>query len=662
MKTKIFYGILFFLFILSLFFLLAPSLSIPKHQRKGKISSISYYAPFDFSIPNEKVVRERIKEGEAGVLPVYLLDVKISLKLLEESADSFSKIDRIRRKENLSQREKVEKIKKYLPKEVAIEDIRKIVDMDDIQFIKQEEAVKNVMNICLERGILNVSERWEKEKQIEIIKKKKKDGTITSMANVFPFAQIQKFKPHGVDDTSWNIATGFLKPNLYFDKKETEKRRRRAKKVEPSYIFVKKGDLIVSEGEMIDEIAEAKFRAILQLQKGINKRTLPSFFVIFLLCIVSIFIWIFKYQRVLFKEKDPLFFCIILLIIVGIVKYVMVWFPNFWALIPFQGGILLIAILFSEELSIFTAFIMSILIGGTFGWEPGPILFFLLPSVFGVYLLSFVRKKQDLLKTCIGIGIINILVLFSLSQITQEKTDILLYGTLNALIVYWFLLGGLFIFENFITTDFKLYELSDLNIPLLRDLFLEAPGTYHHSLIVGTLAEDGASLIGANPILVRTASYYHDIGKMVNPEYFIENQKEKKQYPVPSIFRSHIERGITIAKMKHLPDKLIDIIQEHHGCVKIGDSEERYPGPKPRSRESAIVMLADCVEEKTWSLERPSTYEIESIVDDVIKEKLISGELDESGLKIDDLRKIKEGFINVLSALFHVKDETKVIG
>jgi hypothetical protein len=255
------------------------------------------------------------------------------------------------------------------------------------------------------------------------------------------------------------------------------------------------------------------------------------------------------------------------------------------------------------------------------------------------------------------------------------------YGLFNGFISPILTIGLLPIFESIfdVSTDITLLELSDLNRPLLKRLSLEAPGTYHHSIIVANLAEAGAKAIGANVLLARVGAYYHDIGKMQKPEYFVENQmgaKSKHEKLVPSmsalILESHVKEGVEMAEQANLPKRIIDFIQEHHGttlmsyfynkAVEQGATQElmdeyRYPGPKPRSKETAIVMLADAVEAASRTLDDPKPSRIKSLIKKIIDSKLEAGELADSNLTFRELSSIQQSFLPVLISAFHPRVE-----
>ncbi|MBI5183783.1 MAG: HDIG domain-containing protein, partial [Nitrospinae bacterium] len=237
-----------------------------------------------------------------------------------------------------------------------------------------------------------------------------------------------------------------------------------------------------------------------------------------------------------------------------------------------------------------------------------------------------------------------------------------------------------------VTSDIRLLELSDMDHPLLRQLVLDAPGTFHHSIIVGSIAEAAAESIGANPLLARVGSYYHDIGKMKKPEYFIENHPDSNKHDnlAPSmsslIITSHVKDGIELAKENGLMERIIDFIREHHGTSLITyfyskakekenidvqlikEENYRYVGPKPQTKETAIILLADSVEAASRTLTEPTHSRLQGLVHKIINEKFIDGQLDECDLTLRDLHNISESFIRILTGIFHLRIDYPEIG
>jgi putative nucleotidyltransferase with HDIG domain len=227
------------------------------------------------------------------------------------------------------------------------------------------------------------------------------------------------------------------------------------------------------------------------------------------------------------------------------------------------------------------------------------------------------------------------------------------------------------------TSDITLLELSDLNRPLLKRLQLEAPGTYHHSMVVGSLAEAGAEAISANSLLARVQAYYHDIGKLSKPEYYAENEpassrsRHDKLSPSMStlVLKSHIAEGLDMARKHRLPMAVQDAIPEHHGTMVMAffyhkaleqDPNARredfsYPGPKPRSKETAILMLADGVEGASRALAEPTPSRVRGLVSRIVDERVQQGQMDECGLTLQDLARVRDAFFPVLTAIFHVR-------
>ena len=304
------------------------------------------------------------------------------------------------------------------------------------------------------------------------------------------------------------------------------------------------------------------------------------------------------------------------------------------------------------------------------------------------------RRRFQVIRAGLFAGTIQFIVAFIMEReqsfFVFSGLDFSLFKIclLNGIISSVIVLGVLPVFEYVfkVVTNISLLELSDFNHPLLRKLILEAPGTYQHSLVVANLSETAAEAIGANPLLTRVGAYYHDIGKMLKPDYFVENlvnyrDMHKKLKPSMSklIIFNHVKDGMELARKHQLNPKIIDFIAQHHGKSLVyyfyqrakelepeGKHEEeyRYPGPKPQAKETAIVALADTIEALSRTLEEPTPSRIEEMVREVVKKRFMEGELDESNLTLKDIEKITQSFIRILNAIFHTrinypKDENK---
>jgi hypothetical protein len=306
-------------------------------------------------------------------------------------------------------------------------------------------------------------------------------------------------------------------------------------------------------------------------------------------------------------------------------------------------------------------------------------LIFLASSMSAILLVKGARKRTTVIKAGAIAGIIQLITLILLEHFLINKPDRYLVILINGLLSGIIVLGILPLFEYILqrVTNISLLELADLHHPVLQRMILEAPGTYHHSLIVGNLADTACTIIGANSLLARIGAYYHDIGKLTKPEYFIENQDLKRNAhddlsPTMSklIIMNHVKEGLELAKKYSLSPILWDFIRQHHGNSLVyyfyrraleGKEENqeiteegfRYPGPKPTTKETAIVLLADSVEAATRTLKDPSAVKIEETVHKIINNKFIDGQLDDCELTLKDIERISNVFIKILCGIYH---------
>lgn len=296
-----------------------------------------------------------------------------------------------------------------------------------------------------------------------------------------------------------------------------------------------------------------------------------------------------------------------------------------------------------------------------------------------ILLVNQARKRTQVIQAGVISGILQLIALLLLEHFWINHSQRYLIILINGLLCGIITLGILPLFEYILqtVTNISLLELADFNHPILQRMVLEAPGTYHHSLIVGNLSDSACSAVGANGLLARIGAYYHDIGKLQKPEYFIENQDITKNAhdeltPTMSklIIMNHVKEGLELAKKYSLSPVLWDFIQQHHGNSLVyyfyrraleGKEEDqevaeegfRYPGPKPNTKETAIVLLADSVEAATRALKDPTPDKIEETVRKVINNKFIDGQLDECELTLKDIEKISSVFSKILSGIYH---------
>ena len=379
-----------------------------------------------------------------------------------------------------------------------------------------------------------------------------------------------------------------------------------------------------------------------------------------------------------------------------------------WLLAPYAFAPLVLSVLLGRDHGLYAAVFVSLWSSVLFGRIDASLLVISLISGFtAVYLTLQVRRRGQLIRAGVGVGLAIWLSSLSFGMIgpinlfPPMDNDWGMIGLQSALtlgngIITAMIVGGaLPMLEHLfqITTDVSWLELSDLNHPLLRRMTIEAPGTYHHSLVVANLAEAAAEKIGANATLCRVCSYFHDVGKLVKPEYFTENMNfERNPHDdlAPSmsalIIIAHVKEGVDLALKNKLNQRIIDIIQEHHGTSlvyyfyqraiqqqedaraggkimnireedipEVQEESFRYGGPKPQTKESAIVSLADIVESASRSLEKPTPQKVEQLVNELIEERIADGQLDECDLTLGELRVIAKRFRFTLMTMLHTR-------
>jgi putative nucleotidyltransferase with HDIG domain len=353
------------------------------------------------------------------------------------------------------------------------------------------------------------------------------------------------------------------------------------------------------------------------------------------------------------------------------------------AALPVPLGGVLLTILFNARLAVAGSLVLTILTGVMVAAPINYFLFSFVGSLVGVFALARYQGRTAFFRAGGMLSLANAYTLLAFALVEGDVRALVMEivgGLVNGAIVAVVANGLLPLLEHSFgrTTDFTLLELSDLHEPMLRHLALVSPGTYHHSIMVGTLAETAAESVGANALLCRVGAYYHDIGKTRHPAYFIENDRDaasRHDKLAPSLSRaivmSHVKEGIEMARAYGLPEVLVDLIPQHHGTRlvhyfyqraketadpdlrAVQEEDYRYPGPKPQTREAAILMLADAVEAAARTLADPTPARIRGAVQKIINVIFVDGQLDECDLTLRDLHRIANSFARILAGIFH---------
>jgi putative nucleotidyltransferase with HDIG domain len=358
---------------------------------------------------------------------------------------------------------------------------------------------------------------------------------------------------------------------------------------------------------------------------------------------------------------------------------------------PVACGAMLVSIFQGLGVAVTFSLAISVLASLLFGGQVEYFVYFFVNSLVAAYGVRNCNERGILIKTGLMVGLVNIFLSLSIVMITDSiySLDAVFSATsgfVGGILAGVIATGILPLLEMCFgfTTDIKLLELANLDQPLLRDFMVQSPGSYHHSVIISNMVEATAKAVHANPLLARVSAYYHDIGKMKKPLYFVENQqgenKHEKLAPSMSslILIAHVKDGVELAKKHKLGQEIIDIIQQHHGTslisyfyhkakermgmkggksVEVKDEDFRYPGPKPQTKEAGLVMLADMVEAASRSLRDPTPARIQGMVQKIINNVFSDGQLDECELTLKDLHQIAKSFNKTLSGIFHHRIE-----
>lgn len=508
-----------------------------------------------------------------------------------------------------------------------------------------------------------------------------------------------------------------LAPNIQYDEALTTARRREAMdRVKPVIERIQQGDIVVDTGVNLGPLELERLNAYRQelklQQKGYTWLRFKQEVILTLLVLTAVYLYLRATNNQILRDNRKVASTVLLILLqLGITRLLIDLTdatvlsqhpitPHILPyLIPFSLTPILLGVLLGLGPGLFVSVFIGIFVALMFN---GSLLMFVIAvfsSVVGLYFSQSIRKRSKLVKSGFIAGAATaccpIILGFALdTEITTIAIQVAI--TLGVGFITGTLLVGILpVMENIFrfTTDITLLELTDYNHPLLRDLQLRAPGSYHHSLMLANLTENAAAAIGANPLLARVCSYYHDVGKMIKPEYFIENQRDginphMDRNPSMSalVIKAHVKEGVALARQHKLPQVIIDVIQQHHGTTliqyffsvakdrerqktrdpfginvaepsEISESTYRYDGPRPRFKESAIIFLGDAVEAASRTLKKVSVQSIEELIDKLFDDRIQDGQLDESPLTFTDIRKIKKSFAFTLVNALHARIE-----
>ncbi|HET56658.1 MAG TPA: HDIG domain-containing protein [Ignavibacteria bacterium] len=492
---------------------------------------------------------------------------------------------------------------------------------------------------------------------------------------------------HAVEEYTYH----FLKPNIIYSQSITEEAIERARnKVSRNVGIVNENERIVAKHDRVTADTKLKIDSY-KIAKGestgfwgnLTQNIGKFLHIVIILLLFSIYIYLFR-KKIYHDNVKILLIAIIILIISGfayLVQQIVVQAPiEYLILVPV--GSMLLTIIFDSRVGFYGTVMIALIAGGLRGNDYAFAVMNIVAGGLAAYTVRDIKNRSQIFRSFLFIltGYVISILAFGLERFSPVEQILIHSGfaASNALISPVLTYGLIIFFERIfkITTDLTLLELTDFNSPLLKQLATKAPGTFTHSMTIGSLVETAAIEIGANPILSRVGAYYHDIGKSFEPASFVENQLDdrnvhEKLNPQKSaqLIIDHVKKGIELAKENNLPQDIIDFIPMHHGTMlvsffyekakkeigeeNVNEEDFRYPGPKPNTKEAALLMLADACESAIRSMTESDPKKIENIINNLIKQRLEDGQLDEAPITLKDIKKIKEAFASILVGQHH---------
>lgn len=678
---------------------LLPGRSGPSERyryREGDIARERIVAPQDFRIDkDEATLRREQEQAAAAVPPVFAVDSRVSAEALNRFATFHEKVMAIAFDPTIAPDDRRDRIRALgVPLSPAAAAAlasagraRRALEQVGISLHELYEAGivadKRAGTLLGYRAVALRDGDTETLRPVMQFRDRREalDLIATRAHDAFPG------DPRGEQLVNEMAAT-FVQPNVLFDRAETDWRRVQAQGAVPAFVgFVQKNELIVDANQKVTRDAALKLHSLFALEVG--KRLPSEYFypplarmllMLFFIVVFAIYLRI-ELPHVFRNDAMLVLFTLLTVAVMGASQLQVGVLGLSEFTVPLALAPLVVASLLEKRPALMFTMVLVVVATSVSGLHAPFVPVAALGGVTAVYSVSRLRHRWHFALAFLTIAVANLVAILAWDLTRSAPTGALLLdgssGALNAFLA----VGAAFLLlppvESLLglTSDMTLLELSDLNRPLLKRLQFEAPGTYHHSMIVGSLAEAAAEGIGANSLLARVMSYYHDIGKLTKPEYYHENEfattrsRHEKLSPSMSalVVRSHITDGLDLARKHRLPRAVVDSIPEHHGSMvmaffysKAFDQNPAvlredfcYPGPKPRSKETAILMLADGVEGASRALEQPTPSRLRGLIARIVEDRVQQGQFDDCGLTFQELARIREAFFRVLSAVFH---------
>jgi putative nucleotidyltransferase with HDIG domain len=718
--------------------ILFPNLVITRHQYNlGDVAERDIKSPRDFFIEDQAATETNRRQSVDKVLTVYDFDSELASVLARNVEAVFAEMRDASDVQNSPETQKpassdisgdetdtaskppkpaIAEKRKYLEEKLGIRvNVGAFRALEKMGFsaeiasfinrILQEILLNGVVtnkDILLkesEKGIVLRDVRTKKEQELYQLRKFYGLDQAKTMVRIVGQPLLSDLD-YGLLNLVVDFVQRLIQPNITLNRSETQERKNKAAaEIKPVLNKIKAGEMLLREGELVTEVQLLKLQT-LETQTKKEQVFITSVGAAMLLMCLLITTYILHLNQPgrmpAEHNKSLLFMASVFLTFFFLAELsfklsevltqssaIPIHMSSMWFGIPLAAGAMIICVFMGLTIAIPLAAVMAVSFAVVFENNLTIFLYFLINGTMAAYWIRPCRERKVFITAGAKLGLLNILLVTSIDFYLAELSGTKLlwdwaFGFMGGIGTGIVAAGIVPLVEIAFgyTTDISLLELASLDRPILRRLMIEAPGTYHHSVIVGSLVEAAASEIGANHLLAKVCGYYHDIGKIKKPLYFIENQKSgvnKHDHLAPSmsslILISHIKNGVEIARENKLGQLIIDTIRQHHGTSIIkyfyekarqqkGDGSVnidnfRYAGPKPQTREAGLVMLADVVEAASRTLDNPTPSRIQGLVQNLINNIFFDGQLDECELTLKDLHKIASSFDKILYGIHH---------
>jgi putative nucleotidyltransferase with HDIG domain len=626
----------------------------------GSLADRQVRAPRSVAFVSETLTDAERERASAAVPKVYTRSPAVVASSRDRLGQAVAAVGRVRADAAQTREQRIASLTRLAEVAISAQIAPLIIDMTAAEWDAVSKELDNVLRTLYQPGI--------RPEQLEAAR----EASATALLPAWTDRQ----KSVG----AW-IVKQFVDSDVTLDQAATSTAQQAARSgVPPVQVQVVAGEVVVREGTVVSALEVEKLRALGLVNTGIDWRGAVGLTVWAVLISSVLALFIQRYATEAWNDDRKMILVMLSLLVVTLTARALI--PGHTLLvyfIPFAAVAMVITVLVGGRTALATQIAGALHVGILSG-QVELVAYVLVPALLGMAAVQRATTAREFAAGAGSVALGNLGVVLSFTLIGQSTDPVgvaqlaiaaLVSGAGSGLLAF----AGMAMFGHLfrITTVFELRELADPNHPLLRQLLLRTPGTYHHSLLVANLAERAAEVIGADPLVARVGAYYHDIGKMRNPTGFIENQTGTNPHdeldPIVSagIVAAHVRDGLALAERYHLPPIIREMIPAHHGTSVVkyfyqlaqsrgqnpDEASFHYPGPRPRSKEAAIVMLADGTEASVRSLAEKKPETIRAMVERIVGDRLSEGQLDECELTLRDIQRIKDAFCELLLGVYH---------